>query len=612
MAGNRTIQILINALTNTKGFDDAQKGLVAIAEQAKAAGVGMDTAGKSARHMGEEMGGKRGQVADLTRVILMQIGATEGAGEAAKLAGIGLNFMEGAASGLNIAMATATAGVAFLVPLFMELTGASEKQGKANDQVKDSFAGMLEKIDEVISKGGALSKVEDDLRQALEAQRYGDQVAELKSYGDKLATVRQELENSLKLEASYQDMAARHAGPLAPAFVKQVQDLKDKISGLQTQEAELASKGKALEQSMLDGTSVAADMDAKLSGLKKSEEDAKDAADKLKHAQDALNQAFQEGSAGLVTARLKEIAPLLDKDSKALAEMEQQRGLGQLSEDLIHLLTTAPGPADEMGVALRNLGMDFAALRGHLEDIDAAFYEAQDLFAQGVISPKTLEKTNQAILKSIDELRLMGVAVESPFSQVQEMVLGIQENLEQGLFQAGDRFAETFAGAITGAKTSWSAFAVQVIRDLVAMIVKAIAFRAIMSFLSFVGGGAGAAAGAGAGAGISIGGGVVAMADGGLVAGGIPGLDSVLAFLRPGEMVLPPQVAQAFQETQAQAQDSRDTRAGRAASIGPSMAMAVQILPQRDREREAVDLLDEINRLVERRGYRLVASTVKS
>jgi hypothetical protein len=607
MAGNRTIMILIDALTKTKGFDDAQQQLVDLAMQAKAAGVGLDGTGKSARRMGEEMGGKRGAVADLTRVLLLQLGATSGAGEAAKLAGIGLNFLEGAERGVGLAMAGATAGIAFAIPLLLELAGATDKVGKNSEGTQDSFSGLLDRMENVRSEGGELGATLDALYQKLVSNRYQSQADELKKLSEQFEANRQQIEKLGR--------AADGLSPILQAdeatirkFYPTVGAARDEIKRLSDENATLAEKSKTLQEAMLDGTSVAGELDSASQALALSQQKQKDSAEAAKRAQDALNQAFAEGATGQVASALRELAPLLEKDSKALHDLEQEGNLGQLSQDLLDLLTAAPGPAEETGVALRNLGFDLADIQGKLEDVVQAGFEAQDMFAQGLISSETLQKVDQMILAEVDHLRQLGVAVESPFTRAQETLLTIQQNLEGALMNAGDQFAETLAAQFVGLKVSWKSFSQQVMKDLIAMVIKALEFRAIMSFLDFFTGGAASAAGAAAGVGgISIGGGVYAAAAGGVVTGGIAGMDSILAFMSPGEMVLPAPLARDFTDFSGMA---REARAGRSVSTGPELAMAIQIMPRRDRQQEAAELLNDINELVERKGFRLTATKV--
>jgi len=112
-----------------------------------------------------------------------------------------------------------------------------------------------------------------------------------------------------------------------------------------------------------------------------------------------------------------------------------------------------------------------------------------------------------------------------------------------------------------------------------------------------------------AGAGVAVGSQLV-MQHGGEVRGGMPGLDSVFAALTPGEIVLPRSRAEDFDAIAELARERRTQGlAGR--QEGPALHAAFQILPRRD-DRDLADIIEGITRLVERRGYRLVASEVRS
>jgi hypothetical protein len=56
----------------------------------------------------------------------------------------------------------------------------------------------------------------------------------------------------------------------------------------------------------------------------------------------------------------------------------------------------------------------------------------------------------------------------------------------------------------------------------------------------------------------------------------------------------------------------RNTEPGNGPSQGGALQMFNQIVPRRDRESEIADLVTEISRSVERRGYHLVASRLVS
>ncbi|HYV18621.1 MAG TPA: hypothetical protein VFC25_06300 [Verrucomicrobiae bacterium] len=167
--------------------------------------------------------------------------------------------------------------------------------------------------------------------------------------------------------------------------------------------------------------------------------------------------------------------------------------------------------------------------------------------------------------------------------------------------------SDTLIDAALGAKVVWHDFFKQLLADLL----KAIARAAILDALTF---GMGAA-----GSGINeanplpIGDGRVALASGGLVRGGIPGRDSVAAMLMPGEIVLPASLSEDFRAFAAAARGMANTQPGSGPTMGRDPVQVFnQILPVRDRESEVADLIADISRAVERRGFHLVASRVLS
>lgn len=611
-ASARTIEILIDSALNPEGFEQAKNAISGVALKANEfdylLGQTYTSLSKTAdagKGLGRDLGGARGPVADLTRVLLSQIGASQGAGEAAKVAGIGMLFMDGAASGLSLSFAAATASVAFFLPLLISLAGASEDAGQKGKQASDSFGGLLSRLQDLESQAGLTSPKLKELLSLLRTEEHKSQADELKGLTDQYAALAKQVR---ALEDPVLRSSLVHGLPGA------LEDNEKKAAALREQMGALAVKARALEDAMLDGTSVAGELKSEEDALALTKKKVQEATEQQKKAQEDLNKAFDEGRAGQLESVLRDLAPLIEHDSAALAELEKHAKLGALTPELFEALTTAPNPDDieETGAALRRLGVDLGAIAGDTEDVGLAFQEVQQLLDAGIVTPPMAEKINRQLLGVIDNLRSFGVAVQSPFSAAEESVIALTQTIEDQAVPAASQLIDTLVAGATGTKIAWDDFFRSMIRNFIAAILKAVILRGIMRAIGLAGGGVvGSASGIDAASPGGLGAvapGVGVGAGGGQVMGGIPGLDSVRALLMPGEIVLPVPIAEDFLEITAMAHQARQAQAGRALDLRPTLSMPINILPQPDRQRDAIELLDEINTLVERRGYRLVAS----
>lgn len=293
------------------------------------------------------------------------------------------------------------------------------------------------------------------------------------------------------------------------------------------------------------------------------------------------------------------------------------KAIGKLGPTIEDSLGKGTKPADELRHALfeldemlNKLGIDTLPEVGKQTDLlFQTMEELQRLGEAGLITPEQFDDVAEALFKLSESLP----TIKDGFEDLRvgsEAILTVQQEIadviEQQGTQAALSFSDTLIDGAFGADVAWDKFIKGLLADLAKAIARALILRAILGIAT---GGVGAAAGTG----VAAGGGTIALQHGGRVRGGIPGLDSVAALLRPGEIVLPERLSDDFD---AIADLARESRARRSGDPGrPALAPAVQlsnfIVPRRD-DAELAELIDEINTAVERRGYRLVSTEVRS
>jgi hypothetical protein len=182
VADDLKLEIVIQALLDAKGFEEAKANLGSLTNQANATAPAV-------KNVGDKITGARGPVADLTRVLLINIGATRGAGEAAKLAGVGLAALEAGAIGASIPIIALTAGIAVVVPLVVSWLNSSKDLSHEQEELRDKLLGSLDMVQrwvENVPNATQATKNWSDALQGLNIEKQKDHLRELNQELDKL------------------------------------------------------------------------------------------------------------------------------------------------------------------------------------------------------------------------------------------------------------------------------------------------------------------------------------------------------------------------------------------------------------------------------------------
>jgi hypothetical protein len=317
------------------------------------------------------------------------------------------------------------------------------------------------------------------------------------------------------------------------------------------------------------------------------------AADRLQQSVDHVNEAL-----GKTTPIAHDAAAALGKGVKvaateaddALAKLQEEARLAGLQVRLALEAVTDPEVFK---------GLSPEAMQEVADALATSFITAAD----GI---RILVESGSHALS--EQLRETGTEIES-----------LQTTIDTALRDVGVNSALAFGDALIDAAimggVNFKKFFKQMLADMAKAIARALILRAILGIAT--GGGSEATGGAefaGFGAGeIGVGarGGIAKGAGGGTLFGGIRNLDSIPALLQPGEIVLPPRTAQAFNDLGEMMAGAKSGTAGAPGAASSFAQMFFQIVPRRD-DRDAADLIDQVNTLVERRGYRLAATHVVS
>jgi len=199
-SGDIDLSVVIRAILDAKGFEEVQGRLKELAGAAGRAKPPLTETGEAAGKMGKEFGGSRGAVADLTRVLLQNIGVTGPAGEAAKAAGTAMSFAAGRASLLAVGATGVVAAVAVLLPMLVSWIQKTRETKDEHQALTDSLSGLLGQLEQYIDGSSRASAELIALRDLLRDEALRAQAKEIEDLTKKQAENRKTIEDLNRAE----------------------------------------------------------------------------------------------------------------------------------------------------------------------------------------------------------------------------------------------------------------------------------------------------------------------------------------------------------------------------------------------------------------------------
>jgi hypothetical protein len=387
MGDQLDLQIVLKAILDAKGFDQAQTALKGFAKQANDAAAPTERTAAAGKKMGQELGGTRGPVADLTRLLLQNIGATTQAGEAAKFLGEATTATAGGVSALALGAGALVVVASFVVPKLMEWARGNEAAGASAKDFNAILDTSVEKIESLIEKVPSAARELQGLLNVLRTEQTKTKTDALKEMGVRLREIEKE---AAPLERTLSRYNATQLQGDNLRFYPEARKAKDRLSELRQEQGNLIVKARELEQTVLDGSSATERAASAARVMEEADRAAAKAAEERKRAQEDLNAAILEGIAGQSEARNRENQALLDKDSEDL----RKRGAGKLSPELQQKLTEI----DIEKKAIQDLA-DYEAETEELKRKDKLETNALEgeIAAQGLAAASALFGGNKAL-----------------------------------------------------------------------------------------------------------------------------------------------------------------------------------------------------------------------
>lgn len=220
------LKLIIKALLDSKGFTEAQAELKKLAGGAGSASPAVGGLSDKTKGLTKELGGSRGAVADMTRVLLMNIGVTGAAGNVAKAAGAGMSMLGGSVSALSFGLAGVVAVAALVIPKLLEMGMSSSEAAKEAARLTDAAIEQLPELEALAEKIG---KVNEGLNIQVEAIRK----QALDKQADDIAKLTRQLADredaNLKLQASIERLEVLERLMPSPGLTKRMNELREEL-----------------------------------------------------------------------------------------------------------------------------------------------------------------------------------------------------------------------------------------------------------------------------------------------------------------------------------------------------------------------------------------------
>lgn len=303
-----------------------------------------------------------------------------------------------------------------------------------------------------------------------------------------------------------------------------------------------------------------------------------------------------DATAGGIKAIEEALSHMADNTGPKLDKFGNQ--LGGTTE-AIQNLTEVAGPTQVLqgfDAVLDALGLEtLPRLEDQARLVDYALEQLNEQFQSGAISPEVYDSILAAITQITQQLPQWSdglTRAAQHASELHGLMKQIEATVKGQVTSSVLQLSDALVDAAFGAKVSWGQFFRQLLADLIKAIARILILQALAkAFGTAVGGGAGGA--------------VAGQFVGGVISGATQG-GGVLDYYSPAQGVLPSATTlSGYSGT-----PGGNTEPGAGPSPGWALQMFNKIEPIRDRESEVADLITDLNRFVERRGYRLVASHV--
>lgn len=140
------LQLVIQAILDAKGFDEAKASLTGLAATANTAAPSMKVLANETENVAIQQEVSSREIKILTREMLSSIGASEGAGAAGRLAAVGFSAIGNSAMMANLALTAVGFGLAFLLPRIIEWVNDTGEATKAQNELLASLTDFESRI----------------------------------------------------------------------------------------------------------------------------------------------------------------------------------------------------------------------------------------------------------------------------------------------------------------------------------------------------------------------------------------------------------------------------------------------------------------------------------
>lgn len=196
MADDLRLQLVVQAILDAKGFDEAKASIAGLAEAANRAAPANKKLSDATDDLSESQEVSSREIKILTREMLMSVGASQGAASAGRLAAFSFAAIGNSAQLANLALAGFGFGLAFLLPRLIEWVQQTDTVSKESHALigtlqglSQSMSALLRDVPALNEKYGSLTKTLHDLamqNEAIQAQAMRKAIEEMTVELDKV------------------------------------------------------------------------------------------------------------------------------------------------------------------------------------------------------------------------------------------------------------------------------------------------------------------------------------------------------------------------------------------------------------------------------------------
>jgi hypothetical protein len=334
MAEDLKLEIVIQALLDAQGFEQAKQNIDELGATANRVASPLQKAGQATKVLGDAADDSLDPFEALRKELFGATGVTIAAGKAAEVTSGSLYVMEGAATAANAAISASAIGLALLLPLLIDWFTANKDNEQAQKDFNSQLDISLQQLQEVIDRAPQATKELQALLGVFKAERAKAQTDELAKMREEVVRIDTALGEARGTVERYEQAVSRgFTATYAPA-----ETARQAVKDLTAEKDRLLIKAHEIERALLDGATAGEVADRITKTLTESDREAAKAARERAAELKKLNEIKGKIARGQDEDARLDIIKFTEKEDKKKRkaiqdEIDDLLALGQVKKD---------------------------------------------------------------------------------------------------------------------------------------------------------------------------------------------------------------------------------------------------------------------------------------